>query len=115
MKTNSVAHKFLGLVLVGGTLAAVSARADLLSFSASYPAASGEFQIPDWSSAVTIPKFDPSLGVLNSITFRLSGTVQGSAQSENTSTSAGNDITLNLSASLQLFRPGSGISPTGWW
>ena len=107
MKTNTVAHKLLGLVLVGGTLATFSARADLLSFSASYPAPLGEFQIPDWTSSVTLPRFDPSLGTLNSITFRLSGTVQGSAQSENTSPSAGNDITLNLSAALQLFRPGS--------
>lgn len=107
MKTNTVAHNLLGLVLVGGTLAAFSARADLLSFSASYPAPLGEFQIPDWTSALTLPRFDPSLGVLNSISFRLSGTVQGSAQSENTSPSAGNDITLDLSARLQLFRPGS--------
>ena len=107
MKTNSIANKFLALALVGGALAAVPARADLLSFSASYPAPLGQFQIPDWTSSVTIPKFDSSLGALNSVTFRLSGTVQGSAQSENTSPSAGNDITLNLSAALQLFRPGT--------
>ncbi len=106
MKTNNLATKFLGLAMLGGALAVMPAKADLLSFTASYPAPLGTFQIPDWSSTLTLPKFNPALGTLNSITFRMTGTVQGSAQSENTSPSSGADVTLNLSASLQLFRPG---------
>lgn len=107
MKTNHLATKFLGLALVGAALTVLPAKADLLSFSASFPAPLGTFEIPDWSSSLTIPKFNPALGTLNSITFRLSGAVAGTAQSENTSPSSGNDITLNLVATLQLFRPGS--------
>ena len=106
MKTNHLTTKFLGLAIVGAALAALPAQADLLqSFSASFGGPVGI--TPDWSTSLTIPKFNPTLGHLNSITFRLSGAIAGSAQSENTSPSSGNDITLNLISTLQLFRPGS--------
>lgn len=97
----------LALAVFLGPLGAVSSRAELVSFSAFHPAPVGSSQITDWSTTLTFPKFNPSLGFLNSITFRLAGTVSGLSQSENTSPSSGNDITLNLSAALQLFRPGS--------
>ena len=91
-----------------------------VSYTASYPQPLGAFELPDWSRSVTLPKFNPSQGVLNSITIRLSGTMRGSAQAENTSPSSGANLVLTLGAALQLFRPGTldltnllaGVSPT---
>jgi hypothetical protein len=105
MKT--LATRFLGIAALGGVLAVLPARADVITFSASYPAPIGTFQTPDWTSFVTIPKFNPALGTLNSISFHILSSVQGSAQSENTSPSSGTDVTLTLSAQVKLNRPAS--------
>lgn len=58
----------------------------------------------DWTLSVTIPKFDPALGILNSIEFELIGHIEGTAYYENFENMDA-DISLTLSASILLTRP----------
>lgn len=58
----------------------------------------------DWSMSVTIPKFDPSLGTLDTITFELYGHVEGDAFYESFE-SMDTDVSLTLSARIELTRP----------
>ncbi len=74
-------------------------------FSATYPGPTGTgFTLTDWTTSLTVTKFDPALGVLQSIDFVLTGRVQGSAAFESRDAKA-NVITTNLSASITLDRP----------
>jgi hypothetical protein len=61
-------------------------------------------QPTNWNSSVTIPKFDPSLGTLQSIQFTISGTVQGQAAVESLD-AAPTVINTSFSAQLTLTRP----------
>ena len=58
----------------------------------------------NWDRTVSIPKFDPSLGTLNSIQFTLRGHVGGLAQFENTDSDPAT-VTMSLTADLTLQRP----------
>jgi hypothetical protein len=84
-----------GIVL----LASTPATAATISFSDSIPLAS-----TSWSSSVTVSKFDPSLGTLNSITFELDGHVEGGAKFESLDSSP-TTVTMNLTADIELQRP----------
>jgi hypothetical protein len=59
----------------------------------------------DWANSLSFTKFNAGLGTLNSITFSLSGTADGSLFVENTSTKSGATITSTLQATLTLTRP----------
>jgi len=72
---------------------------EMISFSDTVP-----LQITNWSETVTIPKFDPSLGFLQTIDFTLEGLVEGSAQYENLDAEPA-VITLDLQAEIELQRP----------
>lgn len=63
----------------------------------------------DWDdSFYSLQKFDPSMGMLNSITFKLWGTVQGDIGVESTDRQA-TTITANLSGTLTLYRPDTSV------
>jgi hypothetical protein len=82
-----------------GLLAMASAHADTITFSADRAIGT-----TDWTSLLSIGKFDTSLGHLNSITFNLSGTVQGIGSAESLDNDATN-VLLSLGSSLTLARP----------
>ena len=62
----------------------------------------------NWTDGMDIPKFDPSLGTLNSVTFTLTGDVVGSAAYESWDAEPAT-ITLNLGAVIRLKRPDNSI------
>ena len=80
---------------VGGTIAA----ADSVQYSDSI-----SLTKTNWSSTVTIPKFNSALGNLTSIEFYLDGYVEGSAKFESEDLEP-TVVTMDLSAMLKLFRP----------
>jgi hypothetical protein len=89
------------LLVAAGIVLAVStsATAETISFSDSIP-----LSLTSWSSSVSVSKFDPSLGTLNSITFELSGHVEGGAKFESLDSSP-TTVTMNLTADIELQRP----------
>src|SRR4030095_8565276 len=65
------------------TIASLPASAGTLCQTRVVPSAS-----TNWNSSVSIQKFDPALGVLTSISVRLTGNVNGGVNLESTDTSA---------------------------
>lgn len=61
-------------------------------------------QNTNWSSSVSVPKFNPALGTLLSIQFTLSGNVQGSASAESLDSSP-TIVNTQSSANITLTRP----------
>jgi hypothetical protein len=85
-------------------VAAISAaRADLLSYTDSVP-----LMTTDWKDTVTLPRFDPALGTLDAVSFRLSAHIEGTAFYENQDPGPA-DVQLRLSAILTLARPDHSI------
>lgn len=60
----------------------------------------------NWSSSITLPKFDPSLGWLTSIFFQLSGHVEGSTAFESLDSQPAT-VTMSLAATITMYRPDS--------
>lgn len=87
------------LVILSALAFASAASADTISHMATVP-----LQPTNFSTSVSIPKFDPSLGVLDSIEFKLQGSVEGSIEFESLD-AAPADITASLSAMITLQRP----------
>ncbi len=58
----------------------------------------------DWASSVSIAKFNPALGTLNSIEIEIQGHMEGTAKFEHRGGSAAT-VTMNLSADLLVQRP----------
>ena len=75
------------------------ASAATVSYSANVP-----LQTTDWNTTLDLPKFNPSLGTLNSISFSLTGNLEGTVSLENQSQSPANVGTV-LNATLTLARP----------
>lgn len=69
---------------------------------------SGPPQKTNWNSSLTIPKFDPALGVLKSIRVDLTGHIQGSARIESHDV-APSTTTVVLEATLSLNRPDGSV------
>lgn len=107
MKTQMTLSRITSLAafvtLSGGTV-----WADFVSYSVSSPPGAGTFLAPDWTLPITVPKFNPALGTLNTIVFSMTGFVGGTAKVENTSPSSGADTKLTLASGLTLTRPGGG-------
>jgi|CXWL01.1.fsa_nt_gi hypothetical protein len=80
-----------------------TAVADSVSFSDSIPV-----QLTDWSLSVSIPRFDPLLGTLDSIDFEISGHVEGSVQFESLD-SAPSTVMTTLAAVISLQRPDTSV------
>lgn len=72
----------------------------------------GPFSIPlsstNWSDTISVPRFDPALGTLQSIEFELSGHVEGSAKFESLD-AAPATVTMNLAAEIELQRPDTSV------
>ncbi|HID31009.1 MAG TPA: choice-of-anchor E domain-containing protein, partial [Desulfobacterales bacterium] len=86
------------LTLLGLALPAM-ANAATISYSDSVPQ-----QSTYWSSSVAIPKFDPSLGTLTDIEFKLDGHIEGIAKFEHQGQGPAT-VTMNFSATIELQRP----------
>ncbi|MBL8862619.1 MAG: choice-of-anchor E domain-containing protein [Planctomycetes bacterium] len=61
-------------------------------------------QPTNWGSSVSVPKFNPNLGQLVSITFRLTGNVQGTARAESLD-AAPTIVNTSFQAQITLTRP----------
>jgi len=93
--------RLLACVAVLGWAACLgaSASADTISYSGSVPLTE-----TDWASSVSIAKFDPALGTLNSIEIELQGHMEGTAKFEHRGSNAAT-VTTYLSADLLVQRP----------
>lgn len=80
-----------------------SAHAAVISFTDS-----ADLAKTNWTKTLSFNKFDTSLGKLTSITFDLSGLVQGIGNAESLDSSATN-VTLSLGSMLKLTRPDQSI------
>lgn len=85
-------------VLALGT-AAFAQTTSTQCFSDSIP-----LQSTNWNGTVSIPKFNPALGTLQTIQFTLSGNVQGTARAESLDASP-TIVNTTFSANLTLTRP----------
>jgi len=95
--------RFVLLVCVLISAQMIAANADMVSYGGSVPLAT-----TNWSSAITIPKFDPTLGILNSIAFELSGNLLGTARFENLD-ALPSTVTMFLSSQIRMLRPDTSI------
>jgi hypothetical protein len=86
-------------ILAAASLAARARAQERISYEASIPP-----RATNWSSTISLPKFDPSLGRLQRIDFTFVGQLTGSAQAENQSSSAA-IVTLNFTCTMTLTRP----------
>ncbi|MEZ4649706.1 MAG: choice-of-anchor E domain-containing protein [Candidatus Eisenbacteria bacterium] len=94
--------RLLLLPMVAGALAlAGAASADIVNVQYSDTIALGA---TNWNGTVSFPQFDPVLGTLLSVTFELSGHVEGSAKFESLDASPAT-VTMNLAAEIDLQRP----------
>ena len=85
---------------------ATSAQAGVISFSDSIA-----IQSTNWNSAVSIGKFDTTLGMLTSITFSLEGIVNGQARAESLDAQPAT-VTLDLAGEIKLQRPDMSVLVT---
>lgn len=65
----------------------------------------------DWTGAFSVNQFNPALGTLTSVQYTLTGTVNGTAAYEHDGPTPA-DITLNLSAEINVDTPGGSIAVT---
>jgi hypothetical protein len=91
-------------ILTGSLLAlalasTASAQTQTVCFTDNIP-----LQPTNWTGSVSIPKFNANLGELQSITFRLTGNVQGTARVESTDNSP-TTVNTSFQASITLTRP----------
>lgn len=91
--------KILIALACTGLFAATSAHASVISYDVSKAST-----VTNWTDALSVNKFDSSLGTLNSITFQLGGSVAGTGRAESLDAAA-STITLSLSSLLTLTRP----------
>jgi hypothetical protein len=60
--------------------------------------------VTNWNNSVSVPLFDPSLGTLDSVSFTMTGYVQGTGQFESLDATP-STVTMDLAATLKLKRP----------
>jgi hypothetical protein len=89
-----------GAIVAVGLCVASAAHAATITVSGTLTS-----QLTDWSSTVSVAKFNPALGNLTSIKITLSGTVDGNSAVENLSNDPGVNATTTLKATETLQRP----------
>jgi hypothetical protein len=87
------------LIVVSALGVAPMAQAATISASAAYP-----MSLTDWSGPLSIARFDPALGTLTGIKFRLAGSVQGDVRFESLNSTPATVQTF-LQATITLSRP----------
>ena len=97
-RTAALAAAFLGLT--------AGASAQSVSHTDSIP-----LMTTNWTNSVTIPRFDPNLGSLQSISFELQAFTQGAVQFESQDAQP-TTVTLNFVVGISLMRPNSTILVT---
>jgi hypothetical protein len=104
MLLHSIRGRAAAVIAAGAALAATAAATgSTLTFSDSIPV-----QNTNWSHSVSLPKFDPSQGTLNSITLTLNGHIEGQAAVESTDASQ-TTITTQFRADITLARPDNSV------
>ncbi|MFT7668996.1 MAG: hypothetical protein ACI8X5_001696 [Planctomycetota bacterium] len=91
-------------VLLGASLLAGTNQAFAQSGSPQCASDSVQLQTTNWNSAVTIPKFDPSEGMLTKVEFKLTGAIFGSAAIESLDAQA-TTVTTDYQSAITLTRP----------
>jgi len=101
------------------------AMATTQQWTAQYPTGpTGSTQLTNWGITplvnLTFPKFDSTLGTLNSVTIKLDGYVTGLAGVENLSTSSGSTMNAKLQAAVSLMQPDNStliveVDPASTW
>jgi len=89
--------RILGLLLLA---LVASAHADTLSYDLIVPLTTAP-----WSSVLTLPEFDPTLGSLTSVQFAVTGSIQGQLVVRNSSGNALSN-TATVTADFSLLAPG---------
>lgn len=90
---------FAALALTAALIPFSSAHAGTISYTATKNLAT-----TNWTDVLSFKKFDTALGKLTSITFDLTGLVEGAGQAESKDT-AESSVTLSLESQLTLTRP----------
>jgi len=83
-------------------LAAAACPAAIISYTDSVASST-----TDWDTAFSLPKFDPALGDLVRITWRLEGSIDADVRIENTSPFSATSTRTTLTVDLTLTRPNS--------
>ncbi len=89
--------------IVGIIAGPMMAHGAILNYSDSIP-----FTPTDWSSSFSIPRFDPALGTLDSITLSITSRVRGSIRLESED-AAPAQVNSALAANVNLYRPDNSI------
>jgi len=66
-------------------------------------------QLTNWGSTLTVPQFNPSQGVLNSVSIRIEADIAGTIGAENTSPNPGN-LVATLTGTITVVSPGDGTT-----
>lgn len=90
---------FAALALTAALLPFTSAHAGTISYTATK-----DLTTTNWLDSLSFKKFDTALGKLTSITFDLTGMVEGTGQAESKDT-AESSVILSLESALTLMRP----------
>ncbi|TAE59805.1 MAG: PEP-CTERM sorting domain-containing protein [Nostocales cyanobacterium] len=89
------------LTTIAGIAGIMTTAGTANAASLSYTASSGDFDTTDFTKTLSIQKFNPSLGTLNSVTLDLTGDIKGSARFENRSSRSAT-VGVNLSSDINL-------------
>lgn len=84
------------LLTVVGCCCALSARADVVTYSDVVPV-----QTTAWNLTATIPQFDPALGILDSVEYELSARIEGDVRYESLDSSA-STVTIRFSGEVEM-------------
>ncbi len=87
------------LALATTALTAAAQQTQTVCFTDAIP-----LQPTNWTGSVSIPKFNPNLGTLQSISFQLTGNVQGAARAESLDASP-TIVNTSFAATITLTRP----------
>lgn len=101
----AAATTLAGVMATAGTASAAS-----LTQTASYTATTGNYQVTDFDTDISLQKFNPSLGKLHKVTVDLLGEIRGDGRFENRSSRPAS-VTVNLGGFLSIDQTQLGVPP----